>query len=565
MQFWSLNTFGDLVRIYRVDAALPRTAHPQRPPSQSAAIRSSGRSSISGSGSTSRSPPVGSARSIARPTCSVGAEVALKVLHPRLARDPMVVARFRREGKTLANLRDPHTITAYEVGETCRRHALHRDGALARRDLYERLRAGRRACRGAASSHIARGVCSSLAEAHALGVVHRDLKPENIHVETRGDGPDVVKVLDFGIVKIEGGSSIDDGNELTHAGHMIGTYDYMSPEQIVGSPCRRPVGHLLARRRDLRDAHRPPRRSPQVTGPASMMAALLTHDAGSRRRARGDPARARADRDALPRARAADRFADIRELADALDRVLAPPLHDDVTAVHPAYDPTRDDPGHDRLGCAPRLARIPARRSSRRIAPGSTSKASPWDRRHRDALAATAVARPAFRIATGTGPVRRAPPATLYTTLPGIAVATRPRTAYDVPPAQPELPPAFPIAPLGWPSMPRRGPGSRCRRSRASSWRAAPVRSSRHDRTACSGSRSWSSASPRSLWPQRARLRSGARPRSRRRRAGCPEARRARPRSTACRAACPRSSPAAPRRAAATAGQSEGCWCRARC
>jgi serine/threonine protein kinase len=80
---------------------------------------------------------------------------------------------------------------------------------------------------------IACAVCDSLEEAHGLGIVHRDLKPTNIHLERRGDDPDFVKVLDFGIAKILQGSDFDSG-EITNAGEMIGTLDYMSPEQMVG-------------------------------------------------------------------------------------------------------------------------------------------------------------------------------------------------------------------------------------------------------------------------------------------------------------------------------------------
>jgi serine/threonine protein kinase len=159
------------------------------------------------------------------------AEVALKVLHPDLADDPMVVARFRREGKTLASLRDPHTITAYELGEAPDRTLYIVMELLHGESLYQQFLADgplpwRRVV------HIARGVCSSLAEAHMLGIVHRDLKPANIHLESHGEDPDFVKVLDFGIAKIVQGG--DDRFELTQAGHMIGTVDYMSPEQMVG-------------------------------------------------------------------------------------------------------------------------------------------------------------------------------------------------------------------------------------------------------------------------------------------------------------------------------------------
>jgi serine/threonine-protein kinase len=160
------------------------------------------------------------------------AQVALKVLLPRLASDRSVVERFRREGKTLANLRDPHTITAYELGEAPDGTLYIVMELLHGESLYQRFHGhGRLPWRRAV--HIARGVCSSLAEAHAAGIVHRDLKPANIHLETQGNDTDFVKVLDFGIAKIVQGNG-PEHNELTQAGTMIGTVDYMSPEQMVG-------------------------------------------------------------------------------------------------------------------------------------------------------------------------------------------------------------------------------------------------------------------------------------------------------------------------------------------
>ncbi|HEX8106865.1 MAG TPA: serine/threonine-protein kinase, partial [Kofleriaceae bacterium] len=160
------------------------------------------------------------------------AQVALKVLLPRFTRDPMVVARFRREGQTLASLRDPHTITAYELGEAPDGTLYIVMELLLGESLYTRFRnAGPMPWRRVL--HIAAGVCSSLAEAHALGVVHRDLKPANIHLEFHDGDPDFVKVLDFGIAKIVQGTDLEH-TQLTQAGQMIGTVDYMSPEQMVG-------------------------------------------------------------------------------------------------------------------------------------------------------------------------------------------------------------------------------------------------------------------------------------------------------------------------------------------
>jgi len=164
-------------------------------------------------------------------------DVALKLLHANLTQDPKVVARFRREGGTLQQLRDPHTVKAYEVGEA-------EDGTLfivmellTGENLYETFKQlGPLPWRRVVA--IARAVCSSLSEAHALGIVHRDLKPANIFLqEGLVEVGDSVKVLDFGIAKIIRGESGLDTSDLTQAGHMIGTFDYMGPEQMVGGEC----------------------------------------------------------------------------------------------------------------------------------------------------------------------------------------------------------------------------------------------------------------------------------------------------------------------------------------
>jgi serine/threonine-protein kinase len=161
-----------------------------------------------------------------------GHPIALKVLLPSLAQDLGVVARFRREGDTLTALRSPHTINAYELGQAGDRTLFITMELLHGESLFERYKANgpfewKRMVK------IAREVCESLEEAHAMGIVHRDLKPTNIHLERVGDDIDFVKVLDFGIAKILRGSDFD-ASDITNAGQMIGTIDYMSPEQMVG-------------------------------------------------------------------------------------------------------------------------------------------------------------------------------------------------------------------------------------------------------------------------------------------------------------------------------------------
>ena len=161
-----------------------------------------------------------------------GQELAVKILHPRLTADAGVVARFRREGAALIKLRNPHTITAYELGETSDGTLYLVMELLHGVSLFERFRL-RGPIEWKRMVTIARAVCDSLAEAHGLGIIHRDLKPTNIHLESREGNDDFVKVLDFGIAKIIKGGHLDNA-DLTHAGQMIGTLDYMPPEQMVG-------------------------------------------------------------------------------------------------------------------------------------------------------------------------------------------------------------------------------------------------------------------------------------------------------------------------------------------
>src|SRR5574342_314242 len=75
-------------------------------------------------------------------------------------------------------------------------------------------------------------ICQALGAAHACGVVHRDLKPENVILVRRDDGSDLVKVLDFGISKTHG---VPEGGRITRVGSIIGTPEYMAPEQAMGA------------------------------------------------------------------------------------------------------------------------------------------------------------------------------------------------------------------------------------------------------------------------------------------------------------------------------------------
>ncbi len=162
-----------------------------------------------------------------------GRQVALKVLHPRMTRSPQIVERFKREGRVLCKLRDAHTVTTYDFDTT-------EDGTLF---IAMELLVGQSLqtvfTKEAPISwrrmfKIVADICSSLSEAHPLGIVHRDLKPENIYLEQRGEDPDYVKVLDFGIAKLVSGEIGGAPAQLTATGQTLGTLEYMSPEQLMG-------------------------------------------------------------------------------------------------------------------------------------------------------------------------------------------------------------------------------------------------------------------------------------------------------------------------------------------
>jgi eukaryotic-like serine/threonine-protein kinase len=264
-----------------------------------------------------------------------GMAVALKVLHPRLTGDASMVARFQREGATLTQLHDPHTVNTLAVGETAGGMLYIAMELLTGESLHARLER-ENWLPWQSAVEIAQAVCSSLAEAHALGVVHRDLKPGNIQVETRG-GVELVKVIDFGIVRVAPGSVVDDGMELTGAGHMIGTCDYMSPEQIVGDSCSAAsdiysLGVVLY---EMLTGRRP---FAELTTPAALMTALLTRTPPPPSSFVAlPPAIDRIVMRCLERA-PSRRFAGAAELAAALDRLAGRDLtaREATTTVHPA-------------------------------------------------------------------------------------------------------------------------------------------------------------------------------------------------------------------------------------
>jgi serine/threonine protein kinase len=164
----------------------------------------------------------------------LGRLVALKVLHSRYTAkgdDPAFQKRFFLEASILSRLQHPNIVTLYdygrieEAGEEVFFMAME---YLAGDTLHRRLRMRGALAPGEATT-LARSIAKGLREAHRQGVVHRDLKPSNVMLVPGEDGAEVVKILDFGLVKVLS----DDSEELTKEGAFLGSPRYMSPEQIA--------------------------------------------------------------------------------------------------------------------------------------------------------------------------------------------------------------------------------------------------------------------------------------------------------------------------------------------
>jgi serine/threonine-protein kinase len=156
-------------------------------------------------------------------------DVALKILRPEAGTNAAAVARFEREIMATAALSHPNTVRIFDHGVTDDGLWYYAMELLSGVDLYEMV-AAEGPLAPARAIHIARQAAGALAEAHRRGIVHRDLKPENVFVAELGGEHDVVKVLDFGIVRM----TQTDEVRLTGTGWVAGTPAYVSPEVAAG-------------------------------------------------------------------------------------------------------------------------------------------------------------------------------------------------------------------------------------------------------------------------------------------------------------------------------------------
>ena len=154
--------------------------------------------------------------------------VAVKVMARELAANPEALERFRREARVTSALGHPHIVQVSDFSVTPTGEPFLVMEFLEGEDLDQRLRRVGR-LPAADVVRIVKQVASALAATHAKGIVHRDLKPGNIYLVEIAGEPDFVKVLDFGISKVRTATT-----KLTRTSSVIGTPNYMSPEQAKG-------------------------------------------------------------------------------------------------------------------------------------------------------------------------------------------------------------------------------------------------------------------------------------------------------------------------------------------
>jgi serine/threonine-protein kinase len=159
----------------------------------------------------------------------MGRRSAIKVLRPAMVHDAAAIGRFNREAANASRIDHPNVAGIYDFGETADGLVYLAMQYIEGQTLTQIAQTGG-ALPLARAAEITRQAAEGLHAAHALGIVHRDLKPDNIMVAVDRDGIDCVKVVDFGIAKSAGAT----GQKVTRTGMVVGTPEYMSPEQLAG-------------------------------------------------------------------------------------------------------------------------------------------------------------------------------------------------------------------------------------------------------------------------------------------------------------------------------------------
>jgi eukaryotic-like serine/threonine-protein kinase len=165
--------------------------------------------------------------------------VAIKILRAELLADNIVRERFHREARAAARLKHPNLVAVYDFGLLANGGAYLVMELIEGRSLREEMRthaARHGQMRPERAAFLLAQVCQGIEAAHRLGIIHRDLKPDNVMIETPAypDAAERVLVLDFGIAKLKDREGLLQG--LTDEDVIIGTPNYISPEQCTGQP-----------------------------------------------------------------------------------------------------------------------------------------------------------------------------------------------------------------------------------------------------------------------------------------------------------------------------------------
>ena len=163
---------------------------------------------------------------------ATGTKVAIKLLKADSVDDPVVIARFDREAKTMTELNHENIVQALAFGRSPEGDlclVLEYVAGETLRSLLKRAKPF--PVHG--TLDVSRQVASALTRAHSMGIVHRDLKPENIMVTWLDQVRTHIKMLDFGMARLLTGGG---GVQLTRKGAIFGTPEYMPPEQAMGQP-----------------------------------------------------------------------------------------------------------------------------------------------------------------------------------------------------------------------------------------------------------------------------------------------------------------------------------------
>lgn len=166
----------------------------------------------------------------------IGNEVALKIILPEMIKDNSIVERFLREARAAATIDHPNAIRVTDFGRVG--DLLYLVMEFIKGKSMSDLLKERKRLTPTETAEILKQVAAALDVAHSHGIVHRDLKPDNIMIKDRDKNTGNltmynVKVVDFGIAKVKSGEG---ESGLTQVGTIIGTANYMSPEQCQGSP-----------------------------------------------------------------------------------------------------------------------------------------------------------------------------------------------------------------------------------------------------------------------------------------------------------------------------------------